>query len=103
VCVAKEVRGKTLGIVGYGHIGSQVSVLAEAMGLKVIFFDTMKKLPLGNARSANHLGELLSEADFVTLHVPEIPETMNMIGPKEFLLFLLFLFLDQLYQLQLNL
>jgi D-3-phosphoglycerate dehydrogenase len=82
---SKEVRGKTLGIVGYGHIGSQVSVLAEAMGLKVIFFDTMKKLPLGNARSANHLGELLSEADFVTLHVPEIPETMNMIGPKEFL------------------
>jgi D-3-phosphoglycerate dehydrogenase len=82
---SKEVRGKTLGIVGYGHIGSQVSVLAEAMGLKVIFFDTMKKLPLGNARSANHLGELLSEADFVTLHVPEIPETMNMIGPKELL------------------
>jgi D-3-phosphoglycerate dehydrogenase len=80
---SKEVRGKTLGIVGYGHIGSQVSVLAESMGLKVIFFDTLKKLPLGNARAASTLDELLKESDFVTLHVPEIPETMNMIGERE--------------------
>lgn len=80
---SKEVRGKTLGIVGYGHIGSQVSVLAEAMGLKVIFYDVVKKLPLGNARMAFSLEELLTESDFVTLHVPEIPETMNMISEKE--------------------
>jgi D-3-phosphoglycerate dehydrogenase len=82
---SKEVRGKTLGIVGYGHIGSQVSVLAESMGLKVCFFDVIKKLPLGNAHAAASLEELLSESDFVTLHVPEIPETMNMIGEKELL------------------
>lgn len=80
---SKEVRGKTLGIVGYGHIGSQVSILAEAMGLKVSFFDTVKKLPLGNAQVAASLEELLSTSDFVTLHVPEIPETMNMISAKE--------------------
>jgi len=80
---SREVRGKTLGIVGYGHIGSQVSVLAESMGLKVIFFDTIKKLPLGNARAASSLDELLKESDFVTLHVPEIPETMNMMGERE--------------------
>jgi D-3-phosphoglycerate dehydrogenase len=80
---SKEVRGKILGIVGYGHIGSQVSVLAEAMGLKVYFYDAIKKLPLGNARVASSLEELLRVADFVTLHVPEIPETMNMIGEKE--------------------
>lgn len=80
---SREVRGKTLGIVGYGHIGSQVSILAEAMGLKVIFYDTVKKLPLGNARAMTSLDELLATADFVTLHVPEIPETMNMIGATE--------------------
>lgn len=80
---SKEVRGKTLGIVGYGHIGSQVSVLAESMGLKVCFYDAIKKLPLGNARIAATLKDLLGESDFVTLHVPEIPETMNMIGEKE--------------------
>ncbi len=80
---SREVRGKTLGIVGYGHIGSQVSVLAEAMGLKVLFYDVMKKLPLGNARSVNTLDELLKTSDFVTLHVPEIPETMNMISKRE--------------------
>lgn len=80
---SKEVRGKTLGIVGYGHIGSQVSILAEAMGLKVLFFDTVKKLPLGNARATHTLEELLSSSDFVTLHVPEIPETMNMMSSKE--------------------
>ena len=80
---SKEVRGKTLGIVGYGHIGSQVSVLAESMGLQVCFFDTVKKLSLGNARATSSLEELLIQSDFVTLHVPEIPETMNMIGAKE--------------------
>jgi D-3-phosphoglycerate dehydrogenase len=80
---SKEVRGKVLGIVGYGHIGSQVSILAESMGLQVIFYDAVKKLPLGNARSMSSLDELLTQADFVTLHVPEIPETMNMIGAKE--------------------
>ena len=78
-----EVRGKTLGIVGYGHIGSQVSILAEALGMKVIFFDTIKKLPLGNAQSRIHLPELLVEADFVTLHVPETPQTMNMIAQAQ--------------------
>ncbi len=80
---SKEVRGKVLGIVGYGHIGSQVSILAESMGLQVIFYDAVKKLPLGNARSMSSLDELLAQADFVTLHVPEIPETMNMVGAKE--------------------
>ncbi len=80
---SKEVRGKTLGIVGYGHIGSQVSILAESMGLHVLFYDAMKKLPLGNARSCDTLEELLAASDFVTLHVPEIPETKNMIGKAE--------------------
>jgi D-3-phosphoglycerate dehydrogenase len=80
---SKEVRGKTLGIVGYGHIGSQVSILAESMGLQVMFYDTIKKLPLGNAKATNSLDELLAVADFVTLHVPEIPETMNLIGKRE--------------------
>lgn len=80
---AHEVRGKTLGIVGYGHIGSQVSVLAEAMGLRVIFYDIVKKLPLGNAVGKPTLGELLAESDFVTLHVPETPETKDMISKVE--------------------
>ncbi len=80
---SKEVRGKTLGIVGYGHIGSQVSILAESMGLHVLFYDAVKKLPLGNARSVHSLDELLAASDFITLHVPEIQETMNMIGKRE--------------------
>ncbi len=80
---SKEVRGKTVGIVGYGHIGSQVSVLAESMGMKVVFYDVLKKLPLGNAQSANSLNELFAQADFVTLHVPETPQTMNMIGKDQ--------------------
>lgn len=80
---SREVRGKVLGIVGYGHIGSQVSILAESMGLKVLFFDTVKKLPLGNARATSTLNELLATSDFVTLHVPEVPETLNMIGERE--------------------
>lgn len=80
---SKEVRGKTLGIVGYGHIGSQVSVLAEAMGLRVVFFDVLKKLPLGNAVAASNLKNLLQVSDFVTLHVPETPETKDLIGASE--------------------
>lgn len=78
-----EVRGKTLGIVGYGHIGSQVSTLAEAMGMRVIFFDIVSKLPLGNARGCNTLSEVLRESDFVTLHVPATPQTHMMIGDAE--------------------
>ena len=80
---SREVRGKTLGIVGYGHIGSQVSVLAESMGLKVVFFDVVKKLPLGNATVLSTLAGLLKVSDFVTLHVPETPDTKDMIGAKE--------------------
>ncbi|MGN6803039.1 MAG: phosphoglycerate dehydrogenase [Ginsengibacter sp.] len=75
-----ELRGKTLGIVGYGNIGSQVSVLAEAMGMKVIFYDTETKMPLGNAESKKSLKDLLREADIVTLHVPDLPSTRNMIN-----------------------
>ena len=81
---SKEVRGKTLGIVGYGHIGSQVSVLAEAMGMKVIFYDVIKKLPMGNAQVKTHLNDLLKDSDFVSLHVPETPETKNMLTAKQF-------------------
>ena len=80
---AHEVRGKTLGIVGYGHIGSQVSILAESMGMKVVFFDFVKKLPLGNAKLCNSLKELLEMSDFVTLHVPETLQTKNMMGSNE--------------------
>ena len=80
---SREVRGKTLGIVGYGHIGSQVSILAEAMGMKVIFFDVVKKLPLGNATAKYSLDELLKNSDFVTLHVPETQETKDMISARE--------------------
>ncbi len=79
---SNEVRGKTLGIVGYGHIGSQVSILAEALGLSVLFYDTVKKLPLGNAHSVATLEELLQKSDFVTLHVPETPQTKDMISEK---------------------
>lgn len=78
-----EVRGKTLGIVGYGHIGSQVSVLAEALGMQVRFYDIEPKLALGNAAPTATLDELLSASDVVTLHVPATPETHLMIGPDE--------------------
>ena len=78
-----EVRGRTIGIVGYGHIGSQVGVLAEAFGMRVVFFDITAKLPMGNNRSMSRLEDVLEEADFVTLHVPETPQTRNMIGPAE--------------------
>lgn len=80
---SREVRGKTLGIVGYGHIGSQVSVLAESLGLKVIFYDVVKKLPLGNSKQVERLDELLKVADFVSLHVPETPATIGMFGKTQ--------------------
>lgn len=75
-----ELRGKTLGIIGYGNIGSQVSVLAEAMGMKVVFYDVETKLPLGNAEDAKSLKDLLSRSDIVTLHVPETSQTKNLIS-----------------------
>ncbi len=78
-----EVRGRTLGLVGYGNIGSQLSVLAEAFGMRVIYYDHTTKLPHGNARPCATLGELLRESDIVTLHVPETPETVGMIGAAE--------------------
>lgn len=75
-----ELRGKTLGIIGYGNIGSQVSVLAEAMGMKVIYYDTVTKLPLGNAVQKKTLKEVVSLADIVTLHVPDTQQTKNLIN-----------------------
>ncbi|ODH25726.1 phosphoglycerate dehydrogenase [Paracoccidioides brasiliensis] len=78
-----EVRGKTLGIVGYGHIGSQLSVLADAMGMNVIYYDVVNLMAMGTARQVPTLDDLLKEADFVSLHVPELPETKNMIGPEQ--------------------
>jgi D-3-phosphoglycerate dehydrogenase len=78
-----EVRGHTLGIVGYGHIGSQVGVLAEAFGMRVVFYDTMAKLPMGNNRAVAKLDDLLAQSDFVTLHVPETPQTRDLIGAAE--------------------
>ncbi|MBL0422190.1 phosphoglycerate dehydrogenase [Ramlibacter sp. AW1] len=78
-----EVRGKTLGIVGYGHIGTQIGVLAEHLGMQVVFVDIEAKLPLGNARQLPSLDALLQAADVVTLHVPETPETKDMIGAAQ--------------------
>jgi D-3-phosphoglycerate dehydrogenase len=75
-----ELRGKTLGIIGYGNIGSQVSVLAEALGMKVIFYDIETKLPLGNAVDVKTLKDLLNQSDVVTLHVPETDQTKNLIN-----------------------
>lgn len=75
-----ELRGKTLGIIGYGNIGSQVSVLAEAMGMKVLFYDVETKLPLGNATDGKTLKEVLSKSDIITLHVPETSQTKNLIN-----------------------
>lgn len=79
-----EVRGKNLGIIGYGHIGSQLSVLAEAMGINVFYYDIVKKLPLGNATAMASLDELLSIADFVSFHVPETPDTKAMADHRLF-------------------
>ncbi len=78
-----EVRGKNLGIVGYGHIGSQVSILAEAMGMNVFYYDVEKKLSLGKATACNSLEELLRISDAVTLHVPETELTANMISAQQ--------------------
>ena len=78
-----EVRGKTLGIVGYGHIGTQIGVLAEQLGMSIVFYDIETKLPLGNARQVASLDALLDVADIVTLHVPETPQTQNMIGTAQ--------------------
>ena len=80
---AHEIRGRTLGVVGYGNIGSQLSVLAEALGMRVLFHDVAAKLPLGNAAAAESLEHLLAASDIVTLHVPETPETHQMIGSDE--------------------
>ncbi|HZF97147.1 MAG TPA: phosphoglycerate dehydrogenase [Pseudoxanthomonas sp.] len=78
-----EARGKTLGIIGYGHIGTQVGVLAEGIGMHVIFHDIETKLSLGNARSAAGLADLLERSDVITLHVPETPATQGMLGAAE--------------------
>ena len=78
-----EVRGKVLGIVGYGHIGTQVGVLAESLGMQVIFHDVESKLTLGNARPSISLDDLLERADVVSLHVPETPQTRLMIGAAQ--------------------
>lgn len=75
-----ELRGKTLGIIGYGNIGTQVSVLAESLGMKILFFDTETKLPLGNAKVAGSLKALLKESDIVTLHVPETKLTKHLMN-----------------------
>ncbi|MFT6507151.1 MAG: D-3-phosphoglycerate dehydrogenase [Colwellia polaris] len=79
-----EARGKTLGIIGYGHIGMQLGILAETLGMKVRFFDIETKLPLGNASQAPTMTALLKEADVISLHVPETPQTKNMMGTAEF-------------------
>ncbi|MCR9254569.1 MAG: phosphoglycerate dehydrogenase [Alphaproteobacteria bacterium] len=80
---SREVRGKTLGILGYGNIGSQLAMLAEAMGMRVIFFDQTDKLQHGNVMPADSLDDLLAEADVVSLHLPETQETKGLIGAKE--------------------
>jgi Phosphoglycerate dehydrogenase and related dehydrogenases len=79
-----EARGKKIGIIGYGHIGTQVGILAESLGLQVYYYDIENKLSLGNARQVASLDELLGLADIVTLHVPETPETFKMIGAAQF-------------------
>lgn len=78
-----EIRGKTLGIIGYGSIGSQMSVLAESLGMRVFFYDVINRLPLGNAVQCKSLNELLAKSDVVSLHVPETGATKNMIGERE--------------------
>ena len=78
-----EVRGKTLGIIGYGHIGSQVSVLAEALGMKIYYYDILAQMPIGNAKPCASLKELLKKSDFISLHVPASEQTNNMISQKQ--------------------
>ena len=80
---SQEVRGKTLGIIGYGHIGTQIGVLAESLGMKVVFYDIDTKLALGNAHQVSSLDALLETSDVVTLHVPETPQTQNMISAAQ--------------------
>jgi D-3-phosphoglycerate dehydrogenase len=80
---SREVRGRTLGIIGYGNIGSQLSTLAEAMGMRVIYFDRTDKLRHGNTEPVGRLETLLAQSDVVSLHVPETPETFNMIGAEQ--------------------
>jgi len=77
-----EIRGKTLGIIGYGHIGSQLGIIAESMGMRVIFQDIENKLPLGNAEARNSLESLLKEADVISLHVPDTAETRNLVSAR---------------------
>ncbi|WP_271271913.1 phosphoglycerate dehydrogenase [Aliamphritea hakodatensis] len=79
-----EIRGKKLGIVGYGSIGSQLSVMAESLGMEVLFYDTVTKLPLGNAVQVGSMKELLNTCDIISLHVPETRATKNMMGPAQF-------------------
>jgi len=79
-----EIRGKTLGIIGYGSIGSQLGVMAESMGMKVKFFDVVTKLSIGNSSQAGSMEELLASSDIVTLHVPESPTTKNMMAAEQF-------------------
>ena len=83
VGTSREIRGKTLGIVGYGNIGKQLSVLAEGLGMRVVFHDTHDVLPLGNARPVPELGDVLREADVVTLHVPDTLQTRGLLGADE--------------------
>ncbi len=80
---AREVRGKTLGVVGYGHIGTQVGILAEFFGMRVIYYDVATKLPLGNCSPVSSLDLLLQQSDFVTLHVPETAQTKGMFGEAQ--------------------
>lgn len=79
-----EIRNKILGIIGYGNIGSQLSVVAEALGMKVIFYDMVERLALGNAVKKNSMKEVFAEADAISLHVDDSPENVNLIGAKEF-------------------
>ncbi len=79
-----EARGKTIGIVGYGHIGTQVGIIAESLGLKVVYYDIEHKLSLGNAKQLETLDELLAKADIITMHVPQTELTLNMIGKAQF-------------------
>eukprot|EP01113_Clastostelium_recurvatum_P021282 TRINITY_DN2519_c0_g1_i2.p1 TRINITY_DN2519_c0_g1~~TRINITY_DN2519_c0_g1_i2.p1 ORF type:complete len:410 (-),score=91.74 TRINITY_DN2519_c0_g1_i2:96-1325(-) len=78
-----EIRTKTLGIIGYGHIGTQLSVLAESMGMHVLFYDVVRMMPIGNAKAAPDMNTLLQTADFVTLHVPDTESTRGMIGAEQ--------------------
>ena len=78
-----ELRGKTLGIVGYGHIGSQLSILAEAFGMRVVYYDVVPKLAMGNAKQLDSMKEVFECSDAVSLHVPAAPDTVNLVGAKE--------------------